>query len=205
MVTAHANGEPARGIEVRFCDQRLPSMSRATLTEMRSQVQVVFQDPYRSLDPQMTVARIVAQPLRIHHSGRRLDGLARVREVIVDVGLDPSLAMRRPHELSSGERQRVAIARALALRPTVLLLDEPVSSLDAVTQAGVLDLLLALQERHGLTYLFVSHDLAVVRVMADRVAVMQGGQIVETGPVEEVFDRPQHPYTKELLKASLSD
>ena len=125
--------------------------------------------------------------------------------MLVDIGLDPSLATRRPHELSSGERQRVAIARALALRPTVLLLDEPVSSLDAVTQAGVLDLLLALQERHGLTYLFVSHDLAVVRVMADRVAVMQGGRIVETGPVEEVFDRPQHPYTKELLKASLAD
>ena len=193
------------GGEVRYCGQRLPSMSRAALTEMRRQVQVVFQDPYRSLDPQMTVARIVAQPLRIHHSSRHLDRSARVGEVLVDVGLDPALAARRPHELSSGERQRVAIARALALRPAVLLLDEPVSSLDAVTQAGVLDLLLALQERHGLTYLFVSHDLAVVRVLADRVAVMQGGRIVETGPVDEVFDRPQHPYTKELLKASLAD
>lgn len=185
--------------EVRFRGQPLASMSRAARTAMRSRVQVVFQDPYRSLDPQMTVARIVAEPLRIHGLA---DRTARVQEVLADVGLDPALAGRRPHELSAGERQRVAIARALVLRPSVLLLDEPVSSLDTVTQAGVLDLLLDLQDRLGLTYLFVSHDLAVVRVVADRVAVMRGGAIVEAGPVEDVFERPRHPYTKAVLEAS---
>ncbi|MGH9224407.1 MAG: ATP-binding cassette domain-containing protein [Acidimicrobiales bacterium] len=190
---------PAAG-EIRFRQESLASMGRAALATMRSQVQVVFQNPYRSLDPQLTVARIVGEPLRIH---RHPDRPARVRAVLTDVGLDPVLAGRRPHELSAGERQRVAIARALAPRPAVLLLDEPVSSLDAITQSGVLDLLLALQQRLGLTYLFVSHDLGVVRVMADRVAVMCAGEIVETGPVADVFDRPQHPYTQALLRASL--
>jgi peptide/nickel transport system ATP-binding protein len=166
---------------------------------MRRRVQVVFQDPYRSLDPQMTVARIIAEPLRIHGQA---DRTGRVEEVLGDVGLQPALATRRPHQLSAGERQRVAIARALALRPEVLVLDEPVSSLDAVTQAGVLDLLIALQDRFGLTYLFVSQDLGVIRAVADRVAVMRSGEIVETGPVDDVFDRPRHPYTKELLQAS---
>lgn len=190
--------KPTTG-EVRFGEVPVASMGRTALTAMRSRVQVVFQDPFRSLDPQMTVARIVGEPLRIHgHDDRS----ARVREVLADVALDRALAGRRAHELSAGERQRVAIARALALRPTVMLLDEPVSSLDAVTQAGVLDLLLVLQERFGLTYLFVSHDLGVVRAMADHVAVMRAGNIVEAGPVEDVFDRPQHPYTKDLLKAS---
>lgn len=190
--------EPTAG-EVRFGDRSLASMDRAALIHLRSRVQVVFQDPYRSLDPQMTVARVIAEPLRIHgHADRR----GRVEEVLGEVGLDPALAARRPHELSAGERQRVAIARALVLRPDVLLLDEPVSSLDAVTQAGVLDLLIALQDRFGLTYLFVSHDLNVVRAVADRVAVMRSGEIVEEGPVDDLFDRPRHPYTEELVKAS---
>jgi peptide/nickel transport system ATP-binding protein len=190
--------EPTAG-EVRFGDQPLASMGRAALTAMRSRVQVVFQDPYRSLDPQMTVARIIAEPLRIHGRANRE---SRVEEVLGDVGLSPVLATRRPHELSAGERQRVAIARSLALRPAVLLLDEPVSALDAVTQAGVLDLLLALQDRFALTYLFVSHDLGVIRAVAERVAVMWEGRVVEAGPVEDVFGRPQHPYTKSLVKAS---
>jgi peptide/nickel transport system ATP-binding protein len=184
---------------VRFGDQPLALMGRTALTAVRRRVQVVFQDPYRSLDPQMTVARIIAEPLRIHGQA---DRTGRVEEVLGDVGLQPALATRRPHQLSAGERQRVAIARALALRPEVLVLDEPVSSLDAVTQAGVLDLLIALQDRFGLTYLFVSHDLGVIRAVADRVAVMRSGEIVETGPVDDVFDRPRHPYTKELLQAS---
>ncbi|HEX3622108.1 MAG TPA: ABC transporter ATP-binding protein [Acidimicrobiales bacterium] len=190
--------KPTAG-EVRFGDRSLASMGRATLTDMRRRVQVVFQDPYRSLDPQMTVARVIAEPLRIHgHADRS----GRVEEVLGDVGLDPALAARRPHELSAGERQRVAIARALALRPDVLLLDEPVSSLDAVTQGGVLDLLINLQDRFGLTYLFVSHDLGVIRAVADRVAVMRSGEIVEEGPVDDVLDRPRHPYTEELINAS---
>jgi ABC-type glutathione transport system ATPase component len=185
--------------EIRFRGEPLSSMSRAALTTMRGEVQVVFQNPYRSLDPQLTVDRIVGEPLRIHgHQDRP----ARVREALTDVGLDSAMAGRRPHELSAGERQRVAIARALTLRPAVLLLDEPVSSLDAVTQSGVLDLLLGLQQRFGLSYLFVSHDLGVVRVVADRVAVMRHGEIVESGPVGEVFGRARHPYTQALLRAS---
>ena len=187
--------------EVRFRGVPLASMDRAALAEMRSQVQVVFQDPYRTLDPQMTVARIVAEPLRIH---RRPGRLERAEEVLADVGLDPAMAGRRPHQLSAGERQRVALARALALRPAVVLLDEPVSSLDVVSAAAVLDLLVALQARFGLAYLFVSHDLGVVRSMADRVAVMLDGRIVETGAVADLFDRPEHPYTKALLAASPS-
>jgi peptide/nickel transport system ATP-binding protein len=187
--------------EVRFRDRPIASMGRGARTEMLSQVQVVFQDPYRSLDPQMTVARIVAQPLRIHRPRPPQERPARVAEVLAEVGLAPDLATRRPHELSAGERQRVAIARALVLRPAVLLLDEPVSALDAVTQADVIDLLLSLQDRLGLSYLFVSHDLAVVRVMADRVAVMHAGRVVEVGTVGDVFDRPRHPCTRALLDA----
>jgi peptide/nickel transport system ATP-binding protein len=125
-----------------------------------------------------------------------------VAELMAEVGLDPGWMGRYPRDISGGQRQRVAIARALALQPAVLLLDEPVSSLDTVTQAGVIDLLLGLQERFGLTYLFVSHDLGVVRAVADRVAVMRDGRFVETGPVDSVFDRPQHAYTQDLLQAS---
>jgi peptide/nickel transport system ATP-binding protein len=199
MVRMLVGLEPPTAGVVQFRGVPLASMDRAALTAMRSQVQVVFQDPYRTLDPQMTVARIVAEPLRIHRRSGRRD---RANEVLADVGLEPTMAGRRPHQLSAGERQRVAIARALALRPAVLLLDEPVSSLDAVSAAAILDLLIALQDRFGLTYLFVSHDLAVVRTMADRVAVMLDGRIVEAGPVADLFDRPQHPYTKALLAAS---
>ena len=191
--------EAPTGGEVGFRGVPVASMDRVALTAMRRQVQVVFQDPYRTLDPQMTVARIVGEPLRIHRSPDRRQ---RAEEALADVGLDPAMAERRPHQLSAGERQRVAIARALALRPAVLLLDEPVSSLDAVTAAAILDLLVGLQDRFGLTYLFVSHDLAVVRAVADRVAVMLEGRIVEAGPGADLFDRPQHPYTKALLAAS---
>lgn len=189
---------PTAGV-IRYRNESLASMNRAAMTAMRRQVQVVFQDPYRSLDPQSTVTRIVGEPLRIHGYP---DPAPRVRDVLGEVGLEPAMAVRRPHELSAGERQRVAIARALALRPEVLLLDEPVSSLDSVTQAGIIDLLLDLQTRFGLTYLFVSHDLGVVRVLADAVAVMRKGVIVEVGAVGEVFERPQHSYTRQLLGAS---
>ena len=168
---------------------------------LAADVQIVFQDPDRSLDPRMTVARLVAEPLRIH--GRAATEQT-VHELLDLAGLPRALADRRPHELSAGERQRVALARALALGPALLVLDEPVSSLDVLAQAGILELLADLKRRLGLALLFVSHDLAVVRAVADDVAVMHAGRIVESGPVDEIFAAARHPYTRSLLAASPS-
>ena len=170
------------------------------LRRVRPRMQIVFQDPYSSLDPRMTVQATVAEPLRV--AGRRGEVSTRVREVLDLVGLGPELCDRYPHELSGGQRQRVGIARALVLSPELLVLDEPVSALDSSVQAQILNLLVALQKRLGLTYLFISHDLAVVRHVADRVAVMHLGRIVETAPTEALFVAPAHPYTQALLSAS---
>ncbi|WP_456286163.1 ABC transporter ATP-binding protein [Microbacterium sp. JZ70] len=163
----------------------------------RERAQIVFQDPYSALDPRMTVGEIVAEPLRI----RGVHTRERVLALLSDVGLDRSFAARLPGALSGGQRQRVGIARALALRPALLVLDEPVSALDVSIQAQVLDLLDVLQREHGLGYLFISHDLGVVRNIADRVVVMQGGRIVEEAPADEIFRNPRHPYTRTLLEA----
>jgi peptide/nickel transport system ATP-binding protein/oligopeptide transport system ATP-binding protein len=170
------------------------------MQRLRRELQIVFQDPYAALDPRLPVNEIVAEPLRIHglynSSGRDT-----VRELLALVGLKPEHDNRFPHEFSGGQRQRIGIARALALRPKVLILDEPVSALDVSIQAGVLNLLADLQAQLGLSYLFVSHDLSVVRHVADRIAVMYLGRIVETASADELFSAPAHPYTRALISA----
>ncbi|MFE5584292.1 dipeptide ABC transporter ATP-binding protein [Kitasatospora sp. NPDC056531] len=175
-------------------------LTRAEAHRLRAQLQIVFQDPMASLDPRMPIGDIVAEPLRAQHAPRA-EIARRVPELLRQVGLAPDHAVRYPHEFSGGQRQRVSIARALAVRPKLLVLDEPVSALDVSIQAGVLNLLQALKVELGLSYLFVSHDLSVIRHLADRVSVMYLGQTVEQGEVSAVFDRPRHPYTRALLSA----
>lgn len=186
-------------------EQDLSSARGARLRALRREIQVVFQNPFSSLDPHFTVAKSVAEPLRVH----RVASAAKRREMVVqlieDVGLSQEHLSAFPHQLSGGQAQRVALARALALHPKLLLLDEPTSSLDVSVQAQVLNLLLDLQERFGLAYLFVSHDLSVVQHISDRMAVMYLGEIVEIGPTETIFQGPAHPYTQGLLAASGED
>ncbi|NUR90438.1 MAG: dipeptide ABC transporter ATP-binding protein [Nonomuraea sp.] len=178
----------------------LATLSPAELRPVRGEIQIVFQDPYSSLSPRLTVHEIVAEPLRTQ--GRYRDGgRERVAELLDLVGLLPEHANRYPHEFSGGQRQRIGIARALALGPKVLVLDEPVSALDVSIQAQVVNKLAELQRELGLAYLFISHDLSVVRHLCDRVAIMYLGRIVEEGEREDVFERPLHPYTKALISA----
>ncbi len=191
---------PATSGTVHFGETELTGTSARTMRGLRRQMQLVFQDPYASLDPRMPVSEIVAEPLRIH-SLYDDGGKQQVRDLMRTVGLKPEHGNRYPHEFSGGQRQRIGIARALALRPKLLVLDEPVSALDVSIQAGVLNLLQELQSELGLAYLFVSHDLSVVRHIADRIAVMYLGKIVETGPSEQMFTTPAHPYTHALISA----
>jgi oligopeptide/dipeptide ABC transporter ATP-binding protein len=194
------NLQPATAGSVHYQGTELTSLPRKAMQRLRRELQIVFQDPYAALDPRLPVNEIIAEPLRIHGlygpSGRD-----EVRELLGLVGLKPEHGNRFPHEFSGGQRQRIGIARALALRPKVLVLDEPVSALDVSIQAGVLNLLADLQTQLGLSYLFVSHDLSVVRHVADRIAVMYLGRIVETGTSDELFNAPAHPYTQALISA----
>ena len=192
--------EPDAGA-IRFEGEDLRSLSSAALRARRRDMQLIFQDPFASLDPRMTVEDAVAEPLRLHRIVPRGGERARVAELLSRVGLRPELARRWPHEFSGGQRQRIAIARALAANPKLIVGDEPVSALDVSVQAQVVNLLQDLIAEFGLTFVLISHDLGVVRHVADRVAVMYLGRIAEEGPAEEVFGAPRHPYTRALLAA----
>ncbi|MSO38429.1 MAG: ABC transporter ATP-binding protein [Acidimicrobiia bacterium] len=192
--------EPTAGC-VMLDGAEVTALDAAGLRAVRSQMQIVFQDPYSSLDPRATIADTVGEPLEVHRGLRGGDRDAAVAELLERVGLSAELVRRYPHEFSGGQRQRIAIARALALEPSLLVLDEPVSSLDVSTQSQVINLLMELQAHFGLSYLFIAHDLSVVRHIADRIAVMYLGRIVEQGKSEEVYLRPTHPYTAALLSA----
>ena len=187
--------------EVSFLGRELTKERGEGLRRLRRQMQIVFQDPYTSLNPRMRVEAIVAEPLEVHDDGTRHSRRRRVLQLLDTVGLDPDAAKRYPHEFSGGQRQRIGIARAVALSPRLIVCDEPVSALDVSIQAQILNLLKDLQRDQGLSYLFISHDLAVVRTMSDRIAVMRDGKIVETGPAEALYTSPQHEYTKALLAA----
>ena len=189
--------EPTSGT-VRFDGQEV---SGAALRTLRRRVQVVFQDPYASLNPRLRVGETIAEPMEVHGIGDAKSREARVQELLRLVGLAPFHVQRYPHEFSGGQRQRIGIARALAVQPDLIVCDEPVSALDVSIQAQVVNLLKDLQRQFGLSYLFIAHDLAVVRHMADRVAVMYLGQIVETAPKRDLFAAPRHPYTRALLRA----
>jgi ABC-type oligopeptide transport system ATPase subunit len=186
---------------VRFMGKELTTMGRGDLREMRKEMQIVFQDPYSSLNPRMTVGNIVGEPMLVHGQGTRRAREARVRDLLETVGFNPDFTNRYPHEFSGGQRQRIGIARALALNPRLIVCDEPVSALDVSIQAQILNLLKDLQRDLGLAYLFVAHDLAVVRTMSDLIAVMNKGKLVEIGKAEDVYTNPQDDYTKALLAA----
>jgi oligopeptide/dipeptide ABC transporter ATP-binding protein len=192
--------EPTQG-KVVFNGRDITGYSRRQMREVRSEMQIVFQDPYASLNPRMTVRDIVSEPLRIHGRYHGDQGKQRIDELLRTVGLSPEHANRFPHEFSGGQRQRIGVARALALNPQLIILDEPVSALDVSIRAQVVNLLESLQRDFGLTYIFVAHDLSVVRHVSDRVAVMYLGKIVEIGSKSDIYERPAHPYTQALLSA----
>jgi oligopeptide/dipeptide ABC transporter ATP-binding protein len=171
------------------------------MRQLRSRMQMIFQDPYASLDPRMNVEEIVGEPLRIFKRAAGSELRRQVQSLLVQVGMDPAYVRRYPHEFSGGQRQRLGIARALALQPQLLVCDEPISALDVSIQAQILNLLAALQQQHGLTYLFIAHDIAAVRHVSDRIAVMYLGRVVEVGSSTGVCERPAHPYTRALISA----
>jgi oligopeptide transport system ATP-binding protein len=187
--------------EVNFLDTDLTKVNGETLRRMRRHLQMVFQDPYSSLNPRLTVERIIGEPMIIHGLAKGKAVRQRVRELLELVGLDPRVITRFPHEFSGGQRQRIGIARALAAEPTFIVCDEPISALDVSIQAQIINLLEDLQEKLNLTFLFIAHDLAVVRHFSDRIAVMYLGQIVELADRNALYNNPRHPYTQALLSA----
>jgi microcin C transport system ATP-binding protein len=192
---------PSQGSIV-FAGRELQGLSWGEVRPLRRRMQIVFQDPYGSLSPRLTIGRIVGEGLEIHREGSAAEQRARVEEVLREVGLDPGVAGRYPHEFSGGQRQRIAIARALVLKPDFIVLDEPTSALDMSVQAQIVELLRALQRAHDLAYLFISHDLKVIRALAHDVLVMRAGRVVEHGPADAIFDRPRDPYTRALMSAA---
>ncbi len=190
---------------IRFGGQRIDGLPNKTLRPLRKGMQIVFQDPFGSLSPRLSVGEIVEEGLLVHGlAGDRAARRDRIAQALEEVGLDPATQDRYPHEFSGGQRQRIAIARALALQPRLLVLDEPTSALDVSVQAQIVDLLRELQRRHRLAYVFISHDLRVVRALANHLLVMKSGRVVEAGPARQVFASPQHPYTQALLAAALN-
>ncbi len=194
--------EPTSG-EIEFDGQDLLSLGPSALRAKRREMQMIFQDPFASLDPRLDIGTIVAEPLVIHRIGDRASRRQATLDLLETVGLEPDATKLYPHEFSGGQRQRIGIARALALRPRLIIADEPVSALDVSIQSQILNLLVELRQRFGLSYIFISHDLAVVEHVSDTVAVMYLGRIVETAATEELFARPSHPYTEALISAVL--
>ncbi len=192
--------EPTAG-SIQFEGTDLIQLNRREMRAKRRDMQIIFQDPYSSLNPRMTVGKIIEEPLIVHRLGSKAERQERVRKLMSDVGLDPSYANRYPHEFSGGQRQRVGIARALALNPKFIVADEPVSALDVSIQAQIVNLLQDLQEQYGLTYLFISHDLSIVKHISTRVGVMYLGKLVELAPSDTIYQRPLHPYTQLLLSS----
>ena len=185
-----------------FQGKDILALSRADFRPLRREIQMVFQDPFASLNPRMTIGEILAEPLQVHGLvSSRTESATRVSELLIKVGLDPQVIGKYPHEFSGGQRQRIGIARAIILAPSLVIADEPVSALDVSVQAQVLNLLKQLQRQSGFSMLFISHDMGVVRHMADRVAVMYLGKIVELAPTEDIFQQPNHPYTRLLLNS----
>jgi oligopeptide transport system ATP-binding protein len=192
--------EPTSG-EVHFLGRNIVGLPHKEMQALRREMQIIFQDPYASLNPRLSIRSIVSEPLKIHNIGNKATQNAKVEDLLAKVGLDPKYADRYPHEFSGGQRQRIGIARALALNPKLIICDEPVSALDVSVQAQVVNLLQELQEEFGLTYLFISHGLAVVEHISDRVAVMYLGKIVEICSASDLYENPLHPYTQALLSA----
>lgn len=192
--------EPTNG-QVRFDGRNLTEFGKTELRGLRRRMQIIFQDPYSSLNPRMKVGEIIGEPLVVHGVGNKLERRERVAELLGVVGLDPDYANRYPHQFSGGQRQRIGIARALALNPDFIVADEPVSALDVSVQAQIVNLLQDLQQKFGITYLFISHGLAVVKHISSRVGVMYLGKLVELAPADEIYSRPLHPYTRALLAA----